>query len=122
MDVPASVPVSERHRAAALKWEADVSPAVEELRSRVESDGFLRRIVQVSGSGPEPAIGLGLGLTTAIAAGTLGITALAGLGVAALPIIIKAAALASESKKANRANGAYLIIEMERRFRQRGTR
>lgn len=67
MNIPADVPLSKRHRQAALKWESDVSPAIEDLRTRINSDGFMRRV-----------------------------------------------------KESNRRDGAYLIVEVERRLRQRG--
>lgn len=114
--VTADMPLAERRRQAELTWQADVAPAIAELRGMVESEGFARNAVRVAAQGPESIIGVGLGLTTAMASGAIGVTALAGLGVAALPTIIKAAASSLQARKANRRNGAYFVLEVERRL------
>lgn len=116
MDSSPDTSVEERQRQAALTWETDVSPAVEDLRGKIETDAYLRQMIHAAAHGPEGAIGVGLGIVTALATGGLGVTALAGLGVAALPTIIKAAAASHEAKKNSRSNGAYLIVEVERRL------
>jgi hypothetical protein len=117
MNTSPDMPIEERRRQVALTWEADVSPAIEDLRAQIATDGFMRQMIKVASHGPEAVIGVGLGVVTAVAAGGLGVTALAGLGVAALPTIIKAAAASHEAKEGSRAAGAYLIVDVEQRLK-----
>lgn len=119
LDIDPDLPMGERQRRVAIKWEADVSPVVDDLRHKIEDDKFLRKLGSVAGSGPEAAIGVGLGITTTIATGGIGLLAVAGLGVAAAPTIIKAAAASRAGQRENSRNGAYLVVQMEDRMRKR---
>lgn len=121
VNVTPDMSLEERRRQAELLWEREVSPAIEELRQKVESESFIRNVKRITAQGQEAAIGLGLGLTTALASGAIGITALAGLGVAALPTIVKAAAASGEARRENQRGGAYFVLEIERRLRARNS-
>lgn len=116
MDLSPDASLGEKRRVAELKWNTEVSPAIRELEGKVRSSSFVKNAVDVVSEGPEAAIGVGLGLTTALASGAIHVTALAGLGVAALPTIIKAAATTAKSKSAARRDAAYFVWRAERQL------
>lgn len=116
--VDPDAPLIERQRQLVVKWEADVAPAIADLKYKIEQDRFTNKLVSVAGSSPEAAIGVGLGLVAGVATG-VGVLALAGLGVGALPTIIKAAAASRQGKQDHQRNGAYLVVEVEKRFKAR---
>lgn len=89
--VDEDAPMVERQRQAQIKWSSDVAPAIDELKFNVEQSSFLNQLIVTAGQGPESAIGVGVGLVSIVSAGVVGVTALAGLAVGALPLVIKAA-------------------------------
>lgn len=117
VDIDPNLPFGERKRQLAIKWESEVAPAVDELRYKVESSRFMSGLARTTATGPEAAIGLGLGLATALASGSIGVTALAGLGVAALPTLIKATSSTLSARRESRQSGAYFLYAAERRIR-----
>ncbi|KAA0974163.1 hypothetical protein FQ154_16095 [Paeniglutamicibacter gangotriensis] len=121
MDIDPNLPLAERRRQISLMWDAEVAPAIDSLKAEVQSNGFHRNLFRVAADGPEAAIGIGLGLVTATASGALGVTALAGFGVAALPSIIKAASTTIRGRTGARKQGAYFVYEAQKRLARRVT-
>ncbi|GEA86969.1 hypothetical protein [Cellulomonas cellasea] len=119
IDLDPGAPIAEKRRQVALAWESEVAPAVRELEHHVNSSKFLSTLAKTAGDGPEAAIGIGLGLATALGSGAIGVTALAGVGVAALPTLIKAAGRTLDARRQVRRDGAYLIYDVKRRLRRR---
>jgi len=118
MDLDPAAPLAERRRQAGITWEANVAPAVRELKAKVSSSKFLANLAHVAADGSEVAIGIGLGLATTLTSGVIGFTALAGLGTAALPTVVKATARTLGARKAVRTDSAYFIYDVERRLRR----
>jgi len=118
MGLDIDAPLAERRREAAITWEANVAPAVRELKSDVSLSRFRAKLADTIAEGPDVAVGIGLGLATTMASGVIGFTALAGVGAAALPTVVKATARTLRSRKAVRAQGAFFLYDVERRLRR----
>ncbi|MET3370649.1 UNVERIFIED_CONTAM: hypothetical protein ABIE34_003926 [Jeotgalibacillus campisalis] len=121
LDIDPDLPLAERQRQTSLLWNTEVAPAIDTLKAEVQSNGFHRNLFRVAAEGPEAAIGVGLGLVTAATSGALGVTALAGFGVAALPTIMKAAATTVRGRGRVRKQGAYFVYEAQKRLARRAT-
>jgi hypothetical protein len=121
LHIDPDLPLAERQRQISLLWNTEVAPAIDTLKAEVQSNGFHRNLFRVAAEGPEAAIGIGLGLVTAATSGALGVTALAGFGVAALPTIMKAAATTILGRASVRKQGAYFVYEAQKRLARRAT-
>lgn len=119
MGLDIDAPIAERRRKAAIVWEAEVEPAVREMEANVTLSRFRSQLSAAMADGAEVAVGIGLGLATSLASGAIGFTALAGLGTAALPTVVKATAKTLRARKAMRAQGgAFFLYDVERRLRR----
>lgn len=121
MDIDPDLPPAERQRQITLMWDTEVAPAIDTLKAEVQTARFHRNLFRVAAEGPETAIGIGLGLVTAATSGALGVTALAGFGVAALPTIMKAAATTIRGRANARKQGAYFVYEAQKRLSRQVT-
>lgn len=115
-DCEAGLPAHELHRVAQIYWEQNVAPELEDLIRGEKASSLRRNVARVISEGPDSAISVGLSLVSSFAANAVGVSALVGVGIGSLPILVKAAAATQEARRQLHANAAYFLVKARRRL------
>lgn len=94
-------------------WVAMVEPALEELRSIVDENRFLRHLALAGSTNADPLVGSGIGIAAALATGQPLLGIVSGLAASTTSAVVRASAASSAAATTTRKNEFFFLHELD---------